>query len=231
MYLVMDYLEGVTLGILLRCQRKGEHFSVKTLQFWFGQLASALEHLHRLGIIHRDVKSDNIWISMEGHLRLMDFGLSKIVNDDHQEMPPEQEELDLKFDINIPTMRILPDECRKLLMGLWPANKGKEEGADTSSISCTDYISPFSPTSKDEKSSSIPKDEGDPVAVEGVDITLNTTAPTLSILTVDPDSFHVRPYVGPSSYSFFFVSVFWAKLLLLLMLSIVVFMLVLQVHF
>jgi len=41
------------------------------------QLIKAMDHMHRNGIFHRDVKPENILIDSEGHIRLTDFGLSK----------------------------------------------------------------------------------------------------------------------------------------------------------
>ncbi len=180
-YLIMDYTKGVTLGALLRCQRKGQHFSVKTLQFWFGELANALEYIHGLGIIHRDVKPDNLWISMEGHLQLMDFGLSKIVNIDEKTTRLEQE----GPVINEPTMRIIPDESHKLLKGLLPLD-AVDEGKETqqhdknndvvygSDVGCT---SSLSQTDDDELPSV--KDN-------------NNGHSALSMLIVDHDYFNVR---------------------------------------
>ncbi len=186
MYLVMDYKEGVTLGALLRCQQKGQHFSVPTLRFWFGELAVALEYLHGLGIIHRDVKSDNIWISMEGHLQLMDLGLSKITSPDNDKMDTEEEGPVL----NEPTMRMLPDESRQLLKGLWTVDEereGKGESSmDVSSIGAESCFS-LSETPKDVPPSNKKVDVLEPPLVDGGD-----TIPSLCMLIVDPNCFHVR---------------------------------------
>jgi serine/threonine protein kinase len=62
------------------------------------ELVVAVEHLHRSGSIHRDIKTDNILISTSGHVRLSDFGSSKRVSNDRCDsvigfsvsiMPPE----------------------------------------------------------------------------------------------------------------------------------------------
>lgn len=45
------------------------------------EIAMALDYLHKRGIIHRDLKPDNMLIGSDGHLRLSDFGLSKIEMD------------------------------------------------------------------------------------------------------------------------------------------------------
>lgn len=45
------------------------------------EIAMALDYLHKHGIIHRDLKPDNMLIGSDGHIRLSDFGLSKISMD------------------------------------------------------------------------------------------------------------------------------------------------------
>lgn len=47
-------------------------------QFYCAEITLALEYLHKHGIIHRDIKPDNMLLSSTGHVKLTDFGLSKI---------------------------------------------------------------------------------------------------------------------------------------------------------
>ncbi|XP_076894214.1 putative serine/threonine protein kinase IRE4 isoform X2 [Bidens hawaiensis] len=75
LYLVMEYLNGGDLFSLLRnvgCL--GEEVA----RVYIAELVLALEYLHSLGIVHRDLKPDNILIAHDGHIKLTDFGLSKI---------------------------------------------------------------------------------------------------------------------------------------------------------
>lgn len=58
-------------------------FSDKTARFYICELLLALEHLHSLGIIYRDLKPENVMLDKDGHLVLTDFGLSKVAIDAH----------------------------------------------------------------------------------------------------------------------------------------------------
>ena len=51
------------------------------LRKWFDETRSALDYLHKCGVVHRDVKLENILIDGEGHARLADFGVSRIVDE------------------------------------------------------------------------------------------------------------------------------------------------------
>ncbi|KAH6765050.1 Protein kinase superfamily protein [Perilla frutescens var. frutescens] len=75
LYLVMEYLNGGDLYSLLKKVGCLEEAVART---YLAELVLALEYLHSLGIVHRDLKPDNILIAHDGHIKLTDFGLSKI---------------------------------------------------------------------------------------------------------------------------------------------------------
>ncbi len=76
-YIVMECIEGITLKEYMN--RKGV-LSVNEAVDFTGQIASALEHAHAKGIIHRDIKPHNIIITNEGVLKVTDFGLARAVS-------------------------------------------------------------------------------------------------------------------------------------------------------
>jgi tetratricopeptide (TPR) repeat protein/predicted Ser/Thr protein kinase len=73
-YLVMEYVEGETLADRLR---HGE-LSEKEVRRWGGQIAEALAEAHALGVLHRDIKPQNIMITQQGQAKVLDFGLAKL---------------------------------------------------------------------------------------------------------------------------------------------------------
>ncbi|XP_069770645.1 serine/threonine-protein kinase greatwall isoform X2 [Narcine bancroftii] len=74
-YLVMEYLIGGDVKSLLHIYGYfDEDMTVK----YISEVAVALDYLHRHGIIHRDLKPDNMLISNQGHVKLTDFGLSRV---------------------------------------------------------------------------------------------------------------------------------------------------------
>ncbi|GER37585.1 kinase [Striga asiatica] len=75
LYLVMEYLNGGDLYSLLK---KVGCLEDAVARIYIAELVLALEYLHSLGIVHRDLKPDNILIAHDGHIKLTDFGLSKI---------------------------------------------------------------------------------------------------------------------------------------------------------
>jgi WD40 repeat protein len=97
-YIVSEFISGVTLAQSLRVRRPTFREAAQIAAV----LAGALHHAHELGVIHRDVKAQNIMLDKEGRPHLMDFGLAKrdateivITIDGHilgtpAYMPPEQ---------------------------------------------------------------------------------------------------------------------------------------------
>ena len=77
-FLVMEYLEGETLGLRLR--RAALTLS-EVLRFGF-EIADALDSAHQRGIVHRDLKPGNIFLTVHGECKVLDFGLAKIEEGD-----------------------------------------------------------------------------------------------------------------------------------------------------
>lgn len=74
-YLVMEYMVGGDLKSLLTMYG---YLDEAAARFYVAEVTLALQYLHEHGIIHRDIKPDNMLISATGHVKLTDFGLSKI---------------------------------------------------------------------------------------------------------------------------------------------------------
>ena len=69
---------------ILRNQSSRSYFSEQTLVRWFSEIFSALNYIHGMRILHRDVKSQNLFLTSRGGVRLGDFGHSKRVTDGMQ---------------------------------------------------------------------------------------------------------------------------------------------------
>ncbi len=76
-YLVMEYVQGKTLKEVI--QERGRLSAPLACQIAI-RILSALEHAHRNGIVHRDIKPQNILVHADGHIKVADFGIARIAN-------------------------------------------------------------------------------------------------------------------------------------------------------
>ena len=75
LYLVMEYLPG---GDLMNLLIKKDILTENEVRFYIAELILAIEEIHKLDCIHRDIKPDNVLIDKTGHIKLSDFGLAKV---------------------------------------------------------------------------------------------------------------------------------------------------------
>src|SRR6185437_8061010 len=79
-YMVMEFVEGETLAQRLsRLQRGGQTLPAADVGRYFQQLCSAVEYAHKQGMLHRDLKPQNVIINTQDEIILTDFGLAKIM--------------------------------------------------------------------------------------------------------------------------------------------------------
>ncbi len=76
-YIVMEYIEGITLKNYM--VKKGT-LSFREVTSYTEQILRALEHAHAKGVIHRDIKPQNIMLLKNGQIKVADFGIAKLPN-------------------------------------------------------------------------------------------------------------------------------------------------------
>lgn len=75
-YMVMEFLYGITLKSYMTA--KGEPLRTDEIASYTAQILRALSEAHRNGIIHRDIKPQNIMVLENGRIKVMDFGIAKL---------------------------------------------------------------------------------------------------------------------------------------------------------
>lgn len=79
LFFVMPFIRG---GELYRFFKSKRRFKENEVKFYAAQIALALGYLHKKGIVHRDLKLENILVDMNGYLKIIDFGLAKMLDSD-----------------------------------------------------------------------------------------------------------------------------------------------------
>ncbi|EAK88466.1 S/T protein kinase [Cryptosporidium parvum Iowa II] len=106
-YMLMEYMPG---GDLMRHLIDLHTFDEETAKFYIAELLLALDYLNNIqGHIHRDIKPDNILLDVDGHIKLIDFGLSKQIIQSKQRPFVSNASVNSSFQKNV-TARIDPHE-------------------------------------------------------------------------------------------------------------------------
>ena len=79
LWIVMEYVDGITLADLVKYFAPGTHSLAVIVQ----EVLKALKHLHNKGVMHRDIRPDNILLGKNGQVKLIDFGSSTKVTELH----------------------------------------------------------------------------------------------------------------------------------------------------
>lgn len=89
-FIVMDLQRGGDLffHLMERMANTGAAFSETELRVLLAELTLALEHVHKEGYIHRDIKVENVMLDTSGHVKLIDFGLAVELLDDVMPLSP-----------------------------------------------------------------------------------------------------------------------------------------------
>lgn len=78
--IVMDYADGGDLYAKITKQKQlGTGFTEEQILDWFVQICLAIKHIHERHILHRDLKTQNIFLTSTGHVKVGDFGIARVL--------------------------------------------------------------------------------------------------------------------------------------------------------
>ncbi|HEY6907273.1 MAG TPA: serine/threonine-protein kinase [Ignavibacteriaceae bacterium] len=136
LFMVMEYVQAKTISEWLR--EKGRFTASETIAIG-SQIINAIRHAHKVGVIHRDIKPNNVLLCEDGTVKVMDFGLAKVIQEQGTQntvthaaagtlyyMSPEQvkglKNVDKRSDIYSIGMTLY-----EMLAGRTPFEKGESE--------------------------------------------------------------------------------------------------------
>ena len=93
-YITMDYADGGDLDMKIKKQKKiDEKFPEEFVIQWFLEICEAIKYIHDQGVVHRDLKPKNIFLTEDGHVKLGDLGIAKDLSNEIKRI---KYEMDLK---------------------------------------------------------------------------------------------------------------------------------------
>ncbi|XP_065179282.1 serine/threonine-protein kinase tricornered-like isoform X2 [Sycon ciliatum] len=128
LYLIMEFLPG---GDMMTLLIKQDTLSEPVTRFYAAEAALAIDSIHRLGVIHRDIKPDNLLLDSRGHLKLSDFGLCTGLKKAHR--------TEFYRDLSTPTAFTSSQQDSKHRALSWKKNR---RALVNSTVGTPDYIAP-----------------------------------------------------------------------------------------
>uniref|UniRef100_A0A7S1KPP5 non-specific serine/threonine protein kinase n=1 Tax=Percolomonas cosmopolitus TaxID=63605 RepID=A0A7S1KPP5_9EUKA len=140
LYFVMDFLPG---GDLMNWLIKRQTFTEKETQFYIAELILAIEEIHKLGYVHRDLKPDNILLDLQGHIRLTDFGLCKLLQvkkELHPQVPTDYDPLEVTSPTEIRNLDSVTGLSKDQRQQLYQKNLRREQAFSV--VGSPGYVAP-----------------------------------------------------------------------------------------
>ncbi|MGF1583194.1 MAG: protein kinase [Gemmataceae bacterium] len=128
-FLVMEYVDGQSLDKVI--QKHGP-LPVGHVCNYVVQAANGLQHAHDLGMVHRDIKPHNLMLTRDGRIKILDFGLARIVAETRQTALRTKEKTLTQFNIVIGTPDYMAPEQAQ-------SSRDVDQRCDLYSLGCTMY--------------------------------------------------------------------------------------------